>query len=56
MPYKICTFCGKASYSAAESPTLKWLCPYCDSDITHVEGLASLPEKKGNIGAKSDSE
>jgi hypothetical protein len=46
MPYKICPFCGKASYSAADSPTIKWLCPYCDEDISHVEGLTSLPPKE----------
>lgn len=49
MPYKICTFCGKASYSAAASPTIKWLCPYCNNDISHVEGITSLPTGNGNV-------
>jgi hypothetical protein len=52
MPYKICSFCGKASYSAAESSTVKWLCPYCNEDISHVEGLASLPPKDKTIEEK----
>lgn len=46
MPYKICTYCGKASYSAAESPSIQWLCPYCDRDISAVESLTTLPQKK----------
>lgn len=56
MPYKICTYCGKASYSAAESPSVKWLCPYCDKDISHVEGLTSLPRKEESAAGKENKE
>lgn len=50
MPYKICTFCGKASYSAAESPSIQWLCPYCEKDISSVQSMTSLPQKKKQEG------
>lgn len=46
MPYKICPFCGKVSYSAAESKTIEWRCPYCNEDISHIIGLTSLPKDK----------
>ncbi|NLN53978.1 MAG: hypothetical protein GX150_06700 [Firmicutes bacterium] len=46
MPYKICPYCGKASYSAAESQRIAWRCPYCDQDISHVAGVTSLPKEK----------
>jgi|CZCB01.1.fsa_nt_gi endogenous inhibitor of DNA gyrase (YacG/DUF329 family) len=46
MPYKICPYCGKTSYSAAESPSIEWLCPYCDKDISHAESLTSVPRKE----------
>ncbi|MHB8170160.1 MAG: hypothetical protein ACYDG6_01245 [Thermincolia bacterium] len=32
---KICTSCGKNSYSS--NNTIKWLCPYCNQDISTVE-------------------
>ena len=47
MPYKVCTNCGKVSYSAAESTNTKWLCPYCNTDITHVKSRTSPPPKEG---------
>ncbi|HHU29328.1 MAG: hypothetical protein QM368_08425 [Bacillota bacterium] len=46
MPYKICPYCGKTSYSAAESPSIEWLCPYCGKDISHAESLTSVPRKE----------
>lgn len=46
MPYKICPYCGKVSYSAADSSTIEWLCPYCKEDISHITGLTSLADDK----------
>ncbi len=46
MPYKICPYCSKSSYSAAAASAVKWLCPYCEEDITHVEGIPSLPKNE----------
>jgi hypothetical protein len=56
MPYKICIYCGKTSYSAADSPGVKWLCPYCNKDISHVKGMISLPKDKGEKSNKKVEE
>jgi PHP family Zn ribbon phosphoesterase len=48
VPYKICPYCEKTSYSAADAASVKWLCPYCEKDISHVEGVASLPKKQNS--------
>ena len=32
---KTCTSCSKNSYSS--NNTIKWLCPYCNQDISAVE-------------------
>lgn len=56
---KTCYSCGKDSYSATQKG--KWLCPYCNKDLTNVKakpvhekagGLEQLPGKGGRGGAK----
>ncbi|NLP36497.1 MAG: hypothetical protein GX357_02465 [Firmicutes bacterium] len=54
MPYKICTYCGKTSYSAADSPSIKWLCPYCNKDISHVKGIIALPKDTGDQNSSKE--
>lgn len=46
MPYKVCTFCGKASYSSAEASEIRWLCPHCDQDISDVPSVFARPQEK----------
>jgi tRNA(Ile2) C34 agmatinyltransferase TiaS len=44
LPYTICPYCGRRSYSAA---TLKeWICPYCEEKVTEKEEREE--EKKGD--------
>lgn len=38
MVKKVCPFCGKTSYSAANE--YKWICPHCHNDISHVKAQA----------------
>jgi len=45
----MCTYCDKTSYSAADSPTVKWICPYCGQDISEIKGQTSPPEKKEKL-------
>ena len=45
MPYKICPYCGKTSYSAAESPSIEWLCPTA-TKIFRMPSLTSVPRKE----------
>lgn len=52
MPYKICPYCEKISYSAADSPSVKWLCPHCEEDISHVEGQVTAPQIKEQPDSK----
>jgi len=42
---KTCSSCGKNSYSSNSS--LKWICPYCNQDLSMVEAeIAEVtPEK-----------
>ncbi|HHV82946.1 hypothetical protein [Tepidanaerobacter syntrophicus] len=36
MPYTLCPYCNKKSYSAAELRT--WICPYCNKTVKKEEG------------------
>jgi len=53
MPYKVCTFCGKTSYSASEASEIKWLCPYCEQDISSVQSVLTPPQKQSGSGEGS---
>ncbi|MBS3947409.1 MAG: hypothetical protein KGZ57_03740 [Dethiobacter sp.] len=55
MPYKVCTFCGKTSYSASEASEIKWLCPYCEQDISHVPSFFAPPKKQESSGDKESA-
>ena len=43
---KICPFCQGNSYSAS---TGKWICPYCEADLTIL-----MPEPAGGVKKNSD--
>ncbi|MCL4426024.1 MAG: hypothetical protein M1299_05020 [Firmicutes bacterium] len=44
MPWKLCPYCNKQSYSAATHYQI-WLCPYCGNDLTEEpENLSPLDE------------
>ncbi len=37
MPYKLCPYCKRVSYSASTHSEIIWICPYCEEDITCVD-------------------
>ncbi len=55
MPWKRCPHCEGLSYSAATRYT-KWVCPYCDSDITDVKECEPQRQPEGDKQYRQDQE
>jgi len=45
VPFKVCPYCGKKSYSATENPKFAWVCPYCNADLSQIESFIHDPDQ-----------